>query len=276
MNSFVFLIAHNLEGPFYTSAGGYIEAFVLEEVSAAAPATGEVVGQFYFATNHQMVAAKVLTDVVPNLGFGEDDEFGYVIGGCAPVEVLTPDIEEAAESKTFHAKEVLHAPDEGELDGDVADFVIGTEFGGDVVELLLAADAFVHEFEGEGVGVALIVEEILNTEEPCVGGELAAVPLYMEAEGCEGGVLPDVDGTGNLGVVASGDNLVGGVVDVVEEESATVVVGLEHLKGSGEVATVEVVHFLNVGLSFGSDECQHQSCNEYYFFHIGTFLVDNN
>jgi hypothetical protein len=33
---------------------------------------------------------------------------------------------------------------------------------------------------------------------------------------------------------------------------------------------------LNVGLSFGSDECQHQGCNEYYFFHIGTFLVDNN
>ena len=120
------------------------------------------------------------------------------------------------------------------------------------------------------------MEEILNTEEPGVGSELAAVPLYMEAEGCEGGMLPDVDGTGNLGVVASGCNLVGRMVDVVEEESATVVVGLEHLEGGGEVATVEVVHFLNVGLSFGSDECQHQGCNEYYFFHIGTFLVDNN
>ena len=135
---------------------------------------------------------------------------------------------------------------------------------------------FVHEFEGEGVGVALVVEEILNTEEPGVGSELAAVPLYMEAEGSEGGMLPDVDGTGNLGVVASGCNLVGRMVDVVEEESATVVVGLEHLEGGGEVATVEVVHFLNVGLSFGSDECQHQGCNEYYFFHIDTFLVDNN
>ena len=173
-----------LEGPFDTGAGSDIEAFVFGEVVAAVPAASEVVGKFYFTTNHEVVAAEVLADVVPNLRFAEDDQLGVVpfqVVVNTPVDVLAPHIEEAAEGKTFHTKEVLHTPHEGELDGDVAYFVERTLEGRFIVEIFLAADAFVHQFEGEGVGVFFVVEEILDTEEPGIAGELAAIPFNVEA-----------------------------------------------------------------------------------------------
>ena len=246
------------------------------------PAAGKVVGQFHFAANHQVVAAEVLTDVVPNLRLGEDDQLGVVPLHFAvdfsetPVDILTPYIEEAAEGQPVHAEEVLHAPYEGELDGNVAHLVEIPPYRRHGINVFLAADALVHQFECEGVGVAFVVQEILNTEQPGVACKLATVPLHVQAEGSQRGVLPEVDGTCYLGVVARRFNIVGRVVDVVKEEGTTKGIALEHLQSGGEVSTFEVVHLLDVGLSLGSDKCQQHGCNKYYFFHGVIVFVDNN
>ena len=62
------------------------------------------------------------------------------------------------------------------------------------------------------------------------------------------------------------------MVDVVEEEGTTEGIGFEHFQSGGEVATFEIVHFLDVGLSLDSNKSQQHGCKEYYFFHDGTFL----
>ena len=110
------------------------------------------------------------------------------------------------------------------------------------------------------------MEEIFSTEEPAVACCLTAVPFHVEAQCAELAVLPEVERTGNLGVVSGGSVLVG-VVDVVEEECASPFVSLEHLESCGEMTAIEVKHLLNVGLGFQSDGSHKHGSNKYDFFH---------
>ena len=172
----------------------------------------------------------MLSYIVPDLRLAEDDQFGglfaiaqkFILVLDSPVYILAPDIEESAEHKAFHSEKVVHAPHKGELQGDV---------------LGLSGDAFVHQFKSEGVAEVSVVQEIFQAEQPRVVDEIAfsqtTVPFNVQAQGSDATVLPEVQRPGNLGVAVRRTGFVELVVDVGEEESATPIVGLEHLKGRG-------------------------------------------
>lgn len=218
---------------------------------------GEVVCYLHFASDVEVGAAEVASYVVPELGFSEEhpigglyrrsgdgivftvfrDDEGKTAGGGRndPGVALAPDVEEAAEGESVDAQEVLHAPYDGELQGSI----VGCD----------AANLFIHQLEGEGVAIVGTVEEILDTEEPAVVGVLTAVPLGVETQGGEGGAFPEVDRATDLGIISVGGHIVR-MIDIVEEESASPFVGLEHLEGGGEMTAVKIVHLLDVYLGF--------------------------
>ena len=256
-----------LEVPLHTEAGTAHESGV----------GGEVVVKLHLAADAEVLDSEVLADVVPKLRLGcEDDVLLLVVDGidglaffvllarvrhlgvALAVEeggvVLPPEVGEAVELQSLHAEEVVAGPYGGELHRHV---------------LMGLSDGLVEGFEGEGVLVALVMDEVLDTEEPGVVDRIvlgdAAVVLHVQAPVLQRGVVPEVERAGNLGVrsalrhvLAAHHHLV--VVEVVvdEEIGATPVVLLEHLQGEGYVLAVgtEVIQNLCVGLRLG--ECTYQ------------------
>lgn len=118
----IYTILCRLECPFGTNAGTGEEA-----LSGA-----EVVGQFDFAAEVEIVHAYMPADIVPDLRLGEEYglcafAFGEIAVACAfVVEIrvdsmpLPPEISEAAETKPLDAEQVLHSPDCGQLEGEFA------------------------------------------------------------------------------------------------------------------------------------------------------------
>ena len=150
---------------------------------------------------------------------------------------------ETAESKAFHAKQVVHTPYEGELERSVAYVILNK-----------VCDVLVHQLECECVAEVVVVQEIFHTKQPGIRCSNAAVPFNVQAQGTKLAALPEINSAGNLGVITYRCVLVG-MIDVVEEESASPFVGLEHLKGCRQVTAVKVVHLLDVGLGFQAQCC---------------------
>ena len=64
----------------------------------------------------QVLAAEVLSDIVPELWLGKDGElgiFGFVVERVSVDDtslVVAPNIDESAETKSLHSQQVLHSP----------------------------------------------------------------------------------------------------------------------------------------------------------------------
>jgi len=99
-----------LEGPLGTEARAGDKAVV----------PGEIDGKFDFRTDMEVVATEMTADIVPELGFGNEDEILLLQIRFHEVDdLLTPDIGETAETEAFDTQEVLHAPDERELQRNI-------------------------------------------------------------------------------------------------------------------------------------------------------------
>ena len=181
------------------------------------------------------------SEVEPDLRFGEDGELGCVSVCESAVE--SPDINESLEYQSFHIEDVIHAPNTGELDGNVG--------------LAEASVKVIHEGQGECIGEIGVVQEIFCAEAPDSGTPCAAVIFEVGAEVLQVGVLPEIDAAFNFEIAAvdrtaSTWNLVlvvGAVVIVIdEEEGITEFVALEHLKGGSHIiaAVAEVIEQLNI------------------------------
>jgi len=251
-----------LEDPLGADAGTSLEAVI----------AGEVPGEFDFRTDVQVVAAEELANVVPDLRFGDEDELavcallvtGVVGQEEALVEVediFSPDIGKTAEAEAVYAEDVLHSPYEGELKGKAA---LGT-----------VAEGLVEEFEVEGVGEIIAVQEVIDTEEEVLVYSHKAVILYLKAQGSKCGVAPEIEAAGNLHVAAAGSLvhtvIVLGVVIVVDEEEGVAPgVSVETLESGGEVTPVltEVIEGLEVGLCKGSlSHCKCRCGDDDFFKH---------
>lgn len=239
--------------------------------------TGEVVGDFDLTTDVEVVASEEAAHLIPQLGLSEEGGVGSLTN--IPGNILPPEIGKAREGKARNTKEVVKTPNSGELQRHIA---------------VAATNIFVHDFERQTLAEIVVGDEILNTIQPGVVDGITtptqrfriidaatAVPLNMEADIVDevvahAGVLaPEIDATGNLRIEIGRSDVVG-VINIGEEESGTPIVALEHFKSGGEMTTVEVIHFLDVGLSLGSDNSKQHSCNKYYFFHNTDNLLIKN
>lgn len=175
-----------------------------------------------------------MTYIVPELRLGNEYKLAVLeeIVACGVFgegyHILSPNISEAAETKTLYTKEVLHAPYEGELQRQAA---CGS-----------LAEGFVEDLEIEGVAETAVVQEIVYTEEEILARETdAAIVLNLCAEGSDSSILPEIQAPGNLKVTSACKSLgirsVGSIVIVVDkEESVAPSVDMKAFEGCSEMS----------------------------------------
>ena len=249
-----FMTQSDLEDPLGTQAGAHLEAVV----------TGKVGREFYLAAQVEVGAAEELTHVVPQLGLGDEDHFAGLRAAFHEVhDILTPHIGKAAEAEAFHTEEILQAPHEGELHGNIA----GSH----------AVEGLEEKLEVEGILEILAVQEVVKTHEEIGVFEVdTAIVLHMQAEGCHRGVLPEIEAAGNLHVGAAGAYflVIHLVIEVVvnEEEGVSPIVIVETFEGSCNMSTIftKIVENLEIGLGLGhlakSKRC-HSNGKDSFFVH---------
>ena len=116
----------------------------------------------------------MLADVVPELRLGDEDSLAALGEVLHKVDdILSPDIGEAAETEAGNAEDVLHSPNECELQRNVA---AGA-----------GAEGLVEELEVESVAEVGVVNEPVESEEEVLVDTYQAVVLNLQAERSEGG-----------------------------------------------------------------------------------------
>ena len=227
-----------LEDPLRSEARTGVEAMVSCEVDR----------ELDLGSDMEIVASEMTAEVVPQLGLGEEDELVLFEPGDILSEIddiLTPEITEAAETKAFNTEDILHSPDEGELQRNITGCTL--------------AEGLEQKLEIECVVEVSAVKEIVKTEEEVLAGEAySAVVLHLEAERSGLGVLPEIEAPGDLHVTAACKVLAaspGAVVAIEividEEEGVAPIVIVESFESGGEMTPVlsEIVECLEVGLS---------------------------
>ena len=163
-----------LENPLGAYARTRIEAVI----------TCEVERELKLAAYMEIVDAYVPAYAIPELRLGNEHEFVFFYCfGFREIrlreihDILSPDIGKTAEAKPLDSEKVLHAPDKGELDRNIA--------GGSVVESL------VEKFEIECIAEVRIVKEIIHAKEEILASETHASIIFdMGAERRENRILP--------------------------------------------------------------------------------------
>ena len=189
---------------------------------------------------------------------------------------LEPEIGKTAETETGYAKEILHAPYEGELEGCQALAGISAQI------IALIVNVLAQELEIKRVLEVTAVQEVINTTKESVVDGVAivhtTVVLYLEAEVTkDGNVLPEIEATGNFQIGTAGSIyliliVLAAEVVVHEEEGVTPIVGVETFQGSSNVLTIrsEIVKHLEIGLSLGNlakgERC-YSNCKNSFFRH---------
>lgn len=185
--------------------------------------------------------------------------------------VLPPEVSESVEGESFESEDILAGPYGGELHGDVA---------------AVLADGLVERFEVQCVLKTLVVHEVVHAEEPCRVDGVAcgdsAIVFCVQAPSLQGGVLPEVQATGNLKVGASrsevGSRHMLVIVEIMVDEEIVCppFVRLEHFQGERDKLAVgtEVIEQLCVGLGFAEDASHECYQAEGDFFHNPFFLIN--
>ena len=109
------------EHPFESGAGTAAEASVCPEVA----------GELHLASETEVVAAEMASDIVPELGFGDEHAVRglgqyFAVAVAEQGVVLPPEVGEAGEGQPGEAEEVLYGPGRRELHGHAAaEFRVG-------------------------------------------------------------------------------------------------------------------------------------------------------
>ena len=122
-----------LKDPFNTCAGAGFEA-----------GTGaEVIAELHLTADIQIGNAEVLSDIVPELGFRDEDKRTIFPSGDTKLVntnnyavAFKPEIGKTAETETGYAEEVLHTPYESELEGYQTHAGIATHIIAKIVNVL--------------------------------------------------------------------------------------------------------------------------------------------
>ena len=151
----------------------------------------------------------MLADVVPELRLGDEDSLAALGEVLHKVDdIFSPDIGEAAETEAGNAEDVLHSPNEGELQRNVA---AGA-----------GAEGLVEELKVEGVAEVGVVNEPVESEEEVLVDTYQAVVLNLQAQRSEGAVLPEVETACDFHITAAGSLVhalgILGIVVIVDEE----------------------------------------------------------
>ena len=125
-------------------------------------------------------------EVHPELRFGQEGEFGLITK--SPKGIVAPKIGEALEGEAFDTKQVSHAPDRGELHGDIS-----------FSETL---ESLKHRVKSQHVGEVLGMEEVFRSEAPGTLTPSCAVILNMATQILQVALLPEIDSALDLEVAS--------------------------------------------------------------------------
>lgn len=224
-------LAPGSEHPLESGAGTAAEASVCPEVA----------GELHLASETEVVAAEMASDIVPELGFGDEHAVRgqgqyFAVAVAEQGVVFPPEVCEAGERQSAEAEQVPHRPCCGELQRDAAPE--GSVSVGYV---------FIQQLEVECVAEVLAVDEpVYSGKEGVVYGISlvdASVIFDVEAQWCQRRVLPEVQAACNLEIGAAGRNDLPGRVPGVEvvvdeEEGVAPAVAVESFERGGDVLAV--------------------------------------
>ena len=220
----------------------------------------EVCTELNLAAYIEVRASEVVANLIPELRFGNECGVFCLVEVWSGNVVFPPEVSKSREVESLYSEEILHAPNNSELQRSV---------------LIFALNSLVESFECERVLEILAVEEVVDTEEPCVVHTKtfinSTVVFNMQTQWSELCVLPEVQTTCNLDVCSAHELVVVSSVPcelmIHEEEGVTPLVGLEHLESGCDLlpVTSKIVHYLQICLCSRIQTIQRCEKKNYLF-----------
>lgn len=190
---------------------------------------GEIITELDLGTDVQVRALKPPSDIVPQLGLG--DEHPALLADV----LLSPYIEETRETQSRRGTEIVAAPDESELEGHGVMDSVGA-----------VSDVFIEKLDVEDVLVIVGMEAVVDADERGIVDAVSAQPrgvaietqaavvFDLDTEIFGGTLLPEIKAACQLRVSHEGCVLgiigMNGIVEVNEGEGRTPGIGVEELQ----------------------------------------------